>query len=117
MTARQDFTIDAGRDWELTVALTEEDGTTPLDLTDCSLAWAASKASGQTALIAKSTSDSSQIHITDIAGGLAVIFVLQTDTETLGGLTCEHELVVTDAAERESTMLRGLITITKTLIA
>ena len=116
MTVRQDFTIDAGRDYGLSVLLTEDDGETPLNLTDCVIAWVASKASGQTAIISKSSDDSAEIDITDVAEGEATLFIDAADTEDFGGLTYEHEMVVTDAAGAEATVLRGLITITKSLI-
>lgn len=113
---RQDFTIDAGRDYGLPVLLTEDDGETALDLTDCTIVWVASKAPGQTAIISKSSEDEAEIHITSEAGGAATLFIDGLDTEDFGGLTCEHEMVVTDAAGAEATVLRGFVTITKSLI-
>ena len=116
MTARQDFTIDAGRDWGLVVVITEDDGETPLDLSECTLAWAASRAAGQPALISKTSDDADEILITSEEDGEATIFLIPADTEDLGGVTCEHELVVTDAASAESTVLRGFVTIAKSLV-
>jgi hypothetical protein len=116
VTVRQDFTVDAGRDYGVTVAITEDDNETALDLTDCDLAWAVSRAPGQTALISKTSADADEIEITSAAEGEATIYLVPADTEDFGGLTCEHELVVTDAAGAESTVLRGLITINKSLI-
>lgn len=113
---RQDFTVDAGRDYGLTVIITETDDETPLNLTDYDLAWAVSKAPGQIALISKTSADSAEIEITSAADGEATIYLVPGDTEDFGGLTCEHELVVTDASGAESTVLRGLVTITKSLI-
>lgn len=117
MATRQDFTIDAGRNYGLTVVLTEDDEVTPLNLFGCTIVWAASRAAGQTALISKSSDDAAEIDITAEADGEATIFLLPEDTEDFGGLTCEHEMVVTDAFGDESTVMRGLVTIHKSLIA
>ncbi len=117
MTVRQDITIDAGRNYGLTVVLTEDDEVTPLNLSGCVIVWAASRAAGQVALISKSSANAAEIDITSEADGEATIFLIPTDTEDFGGLTCEHEMVVTDASGDESTVLRGLVTITKSVIA
>jgi hypothetical protein len=117
MSERQDFTIFAGRDYELPVTITEDDGVTPIDLTGCSLAWVVSRAPGQAALVTKTTASVLEIDITSDVDGEATIFLGQTDTEDYGGLTCEHEMVLTDVATDESTVMHGLITIQKSLIA
>lgn len=116
MSERQDFSVFAGRDYELPVAITEDDGITPLDLTNCDLAWVISRAPGQAALVTKTTAAVLEIAVTSAVNGQATIYLVQTDTEDFGGLTCEHELVVTDAGGDDSTVLRGLITIQKSLI-
>lgn len=112
MTARQDFTIDAGRDYELSVALFEADTTTPLNLLDTLVEWIVSK-QGVRQLVYKVSSVPAQIAITSIGEGLLTIFVHAADTDDLGALTCEHELIVTEATGAEATVMRGLITIAK----
>lgn len=112
MTSRQDFTIDAGRDYQLSVALFESDNTTPLNLLDTIVEWIVSK-QGVVQLINKSSMDPTQIEVTSIGEGLLTIYVEALDTEVLGALTCEHELIVTEAAGNEATVMRGLITISK----
>jgi len=116
MTARQDFTIDAGRDYGLVLALFEADLTTPLNLQDCELEWIITAASGQTALVNKSSLDPDEIEITSPDEGLATIHVHASDTADLGMLTCQHELIVIDAAHLEATVMRGLVTIIRSLI-
>jgi hypothetical protein len=112
MTARQDFTIDAGRDYQLFVALYENDNTTPLNLLDTTLEWIVSK-QGILVLVNKNSTDPEEIDITSIGEGLATIYVHAIDTEDIGATTLEHELIVTDAGGAESTVLRGLVTISK----
>lgn len=112
MTSRQDFTIDAGRDYELLVALFESDTTTPLNLLDTTLEWIVSK-QGVVALVNKSSADPAEIEVTSIGEGLATIRIMGLDTEELGALTCEHELIVTEASGAEATVMRGLVTIMK----
>lgn len=112
MTARQDFTIDAGRDYQLLVALFEADNTTPLNLLDTTLEWIVSK-QGVLVLVNKNSIDPSEIDITSIGEGLATIHVNAIDTEDIGATTLEHELIVTDASGSESTVMRGLVTIAK----
>jgi len=113
MTTRQDFTIDAGRDYQLSVALYESDQTTPLNLLDTIIEWVVSRQSGSSALLVKSTGDPQEIEVTSIGEGLLIIHIEGLDTEPLGDLTCEHELVVTDSTGAEATVLRGLVTIVK----
>jgi len=116
MSVRQDFTIEAGRDFALTVALTGTDGTTRLDLTGCTLAWAVSRAAGLTPLISKSSDDATEIEVTSAADGEAIIHLVPEDTLDLGGLTCHHEMAVMDASDEEATVFRGLVTIRKSVI-
>src|SRR4029077_15370588 len=94
MTMRHDFTVDAGRDYGLQISLFEADNETPLNLLDCALEWIAAKSSSNRALIAKTNEDPAQIEITDSAGGKITIFIHQTDTDSLGGLTCDPEVMV-----------------------
>jgi len=116
MTARQDFTIDSGRDYGLLVELFEADQTTPLNLQDCELEWVVAAASGSTALVNKSSLDPDEIEITSVEEGLATIKVYSTDTVNLGALTCNHEMIVIDADHTEVTVMRGLITIIRSVI-
>lgn len=116
MTARQDFTISAGRDYGLLISLAESDQQTPLNLADCELEWIIARASTEIVLINKSSLDPAQIEITSPSEGLAVIHLEAIDTEELGNLTCEHEMVVTDANHTEATVMRGLVTILRSII-
>ncbi len=116
MSARQDLTLAAGRDYEITVVLTEADLTTPLNLLDCTLEWAVSEAPGLEPLISKSSSLAGGITVTDIGNGGATIHVSQADTELLGGLTVQHEMLVTDALGSEATVFAGLVTITQSVL-
>src|SRR4029077_9139340 len=107
MTMRHDFTVDAGRDYGLQISLFEADNETPLNLLDCALEWIATKSSSNRALIAKTNEDPAQIEITDSAGGKITIFIYQTDTDNLGGLTCDHELMVSNyTTGAEATLMR-----------
>jgi len=115
MTARQDFTIDAGRDYQLSVALFEADQTTPLNLLDTTLEWIVSK-QGVLVVLAKVSTDPTQIEITSLGEGLLTIHIDAADTEELGALTCEHELIVTEAVGNESSVFRGLVTILRTTV-
>jgi hypothetical protein len=116
MTARQDFTIDAGRDYGLLVSLFEADQTTPLNLLDCQLEWAMTPVGGTKTLVSKSSADMTEIEVTSIGEGLLTIHVKQLDTQELGDLTCQHELLVTDASGTEATVMQGLVTILGSLI-
>jgi hypothetical protein len=115
MSARQDLTLDAGRDYEIAVVLTEADLTTPLNLLDCVLEWAVAEAPGLEPLISKS-SVIGGITVTDIGNGGATIHVLQADTELLGGITAQHEMLVTDALGAEATVFAGLVTIIQSVL-
>lgn len=115
MTARQDITLDAGRDYEINVVLTEADLSTPLNLLDCTLSWGVTETPGLVPMIIKS-SDAGGITITDVSGGKATIHVVQDDTELLGGLTAQHEMLLTDALGAEATVFAGLITITQSVL-
>lgn len=116
MAARQDFTISAGRDYGIQIALFEEDQETPLSLLDCNVKWAVSRMAGSPILIAKTSDIPTEIEITSVDQGLLIIHVQQLDTELLGALTCDHELLVTDITGAEATVMRGLITILRSII-
>jgi hypothetical protein len=113
MTARQDFTIDAGRDYQLSVALFEDDQTTPLNLLDCELEWIVSR-SGVVSMLDKSSLDPAEIEVTSIGDGMVTIYIHASDTEQLGALTLDHELIVIDPEHSEATVFRGLVTILRT---
>ena len=113
---RQDFTIAADRHYSLETTLTEPDGTTKLNLTGCTLSWGMSKAPGQEVLITKTSAAPSEIVITSAADGEATIFIVPGDTEDFGGAPYEHEMKLVDGDSAESTVFRGLITITKSVI-
>lgn len=116
MTARQDFSIDAGRDYGLAVSLFEADQTTPLNLLDCELRWAVTKVGGTVALVSKSSVDPLEIEVTSVGEGLLTIHVSALDTEELDDLTCQHELLVTDATGAEATVMAGMVTFLRSLI-
>lgn len=116
MPARQDISIDAGRDYEIAVVLTESDLTTRLNLLDCILSWAVTEAPGQTPMINKSSLMPGEISVTSIGEGEATIHIVQTDTDLLGGLTVEHEMMVTDASGNEATVFAGLLTIRQSVL-
>ena len=116
MTARQDLTLDAGRDYHISVVLTEADLTTRLNLLDCILSWAALEAPGQDPLISKTSLLAAEIEVTSIGEGEATIHIVQADTEELGGVTIRHEMMVTDALGNEATVFSGFITIKQSVL-
>lgn len=116
MPARQDISLDAGRDYEIAVVLTEADLTTRLNLLDCVLSWAAIEAPGQVPLISKTSLVVGEITVTSIGEGEATIHVVQADTDLLGGVTVEHEMMVTDATGNEATVFAGLLTIRQSVL-
>lgn len=115
MSARQDFSVDSGRDYGLPVTITEDDDETPMNLLDCDLSFIVCRAAGQAPIITKTSADDTEIDVTSVADGEATIYIDGADTEDFGGLTCEYELSVTDSDGDEATVLRGLITIKKSL--
>jgi hypothetical protein len=116
MTLRQDFTIDAGRDYGVLVNLTEADQQTPLNLLGCELQWTVTQMTGTAALVTKTSTIPTEIEVTSVADGLLVIHIDQADTDELGELTCEHELIVTDSGGAEATVMQGLLTIMRSLV-
>lgn len=116
MAARQDMTVDAGRDYAITVVLTESDLTTRLNLLDCVLSWVVVEAPGQVPLLSKTSTVSTEIEITSIGEGEATIHLAQADTEALGGITVRHEMMVADSSGAEATLITGYITIKQSVL-
>jgi hypothetical protein len=116
MTTRQNFELLAGRDYELPVTLTEADGTTPIDLTGCTIKWEASPGPGVVSVLVKSSLDPLEIEITDPIMGEATIFVRSADTFSLGGNIYFHELMVIDPVLDQATLLQGFLSIGVSLI-
>jgi hypothetical protein len=116
----QDIELWAGDDAALDITLTEDDGTTPLNLTGITLRWALADAYDKSRVLIDKSSDVSGggIEIVDLVGGTLRIIVDAEDTASLGGQPYYHELQITDPGDAGSTitMLIGAATIHTTAI-
>ncbi len=101
------FEMFSGNTKVLKVAVLDQDDVV-VDLTGASADYAFSERPGTPALFTKSVG--SGIVITDDVNGLLEVTINPADTESLSG-TFHHELEVTDAAGRKTTVLFGTATV------
>ena len=83
----------------------------PMDITDMSIAWILAAQVNSTPLLTKTTSDPTQIALYDPTGGVFVIYMTPTDTETLGGQILYHEARAALGSTQE-VLFSGTFTIT-----
>lgn len=101
--------VRQGDSWSRTLTLTEDDGSTPIDLTGCSVEFSIAKARR------KSPSwtfvDTEQAGITDPAGGEITLSLGPDDSRAFGKLEeLEFEVTVTFAGGERLTVLEGTLT-------
>lgn len=106
----QNITIYLGDDVSIFLTLRAADGTA-LNLTGSSLRWGLATLSSDTPVLTKSSTSALQISITSAVGGLATVFLLDTETALLSVGAYRHEVELTDASGNKETLLTGLVTV------
>lgn len=101
------FEMFSGNTRVLKVTVLDQDEAI-VDLSGAAATFVVMRAHGQPAIITKTVG--SGIVITDAVNGLLEITLLEADTEPLRGVH-RHELEITDASGRKTTVLFGNITI------
>lgn len=102
--------VRQGDSWSRVLTLTEDDGSTPIDLTGCSVEFSIAKARR------KSPSwtfvDAEQATVTDPAGGEITLSLGPDDSRAFGKLEeLEYEVTVTFADGSRVTVLEGALSV------
>jgi hypothetical protein len=110
-TRGQNFEIYAGDSKNITVTVTNADGS-PIDLTGATIKWALKKRVSSPADITKETNTNAGISVANPTTGVFLIPLKPDDTKDLSGVFY-HEAEVTDGVGNVSTVLTGEVTIHK----
>lgn len=114
MAQEQEFEAFSGNDVTLSVTVLDTDTGDALDLTGAQeLIWALAKNAQATAILTKTLLDG--VTITDAPLGLVDVVLEADDLEPLRGIYY-HEMRLTNAAGRKTTLLFGAVTINGNLI-
>jgi hypothetical protein len=105
----QNFELHAGNDTTLKLAVKDQGGVNPLDLTGTTVAFRLAASQDGVALIAKDSSGA-EVTITDAAQGLVDVILTSAETAKQAG-THYYEAVVTDGVGNVFTVLEGQIEI------
>jgi hypothetical protein len=113
MALKSDMEAFSGNDLTLEVTATDQDGSA-LDLSGAqALIYAIGKSATGGALITKGLG--SGVTVTDAAGGVLEVALSADDLEPLNG-AYYHELRLTNAAGKKSTLLYGAVTVSPNLV-
>lgn len=111
----QDVTIYGGNDVAIDVSILDAVGEA-LDITGASLEWGMAPRAADDATLRKSTEGGGgEIDVTDPAGGLLTVYLDPADTAELHG-EYRHELRMTDAVGKVTTLLTGTLTIRTSIL-
>lgn len=113
---KQNIRLWSGNDMDVQFSITDENSSALL-LTATTIKWKmALDPYSSAALISKSSTASSELEITDAAGGIVTIKLNSTDTNSISPGVYYHELEVTDSEANPFTVAIGHLTLEKSLI-
>lgn len=100
--------VRQGDSWSRTLTLTEDDGSTPIDLTGCSVEFSIAKARRKSP--AWTFTEAPQAEITDPGQGVITLKLGPDDSRAFGKLEeLEYEVTVTFAGGERLTVLEGTL--------
>jgi hypothetical protein len=98
----QNFSIQVGDDLDLVIVVRQSDGCTVLDVTGTTALWVLARSPGATPLVSKTGA------LSDPTIGEVTVSLVPADTEDLCAGRYHHELQLTDANDRVTTVMTGV---------